>query len=150
MRYFGADILTLLKKIATDDLNNMIDTIKTERGDSGLEKIRKINTGICERQYPECVINLQDSTNVSSELNLTIDDTSEEYPAEILIVMKDNTEKIDLRMEYYIEALQRIFHGYADDSISWIEFTSGIRADAYTEQRETLKIAGIKINVRIY
>ena len=149
MRFFGADVITTLKKIATDELNAMLTTIQTERTDLGLELVRKINVGICERQYPECVIDLQDSTLISEELNLDILNTSESYPAEIKIVMKDNTDKIAFRMEYYIEALQRIYHGYSDANISWIEVVTGIRADAYTEQKETLKVAGVSIKVRI-
>lgn len=151
MRYYGADVLNLLKDIASDNLNDALDLIRTARADSGLLDVIKFSTGVIERQYPECLIKLQDSTNVSTELNLDIDNTSEEYPAEILVLMKDLTDKIDLRVEYYIEALQKIFHGYSDSNVSWIEFVTGIRADVYnSDQRETLKAAGIAVKVRIY
>ena len=149
MRYFGADIITAVKTIATNNLNPMLEIIKVERGDTGLETIRKINVGIVERQYPECVINLQDSILVEEELTLDLLNTPEVFPVEVLIVMKDNTDLIALRVEYYIEALQRIFNGYTDSKISWISVKNSIRADAYTEQKETLKVAGILIDVRI-
>jgi hypothetical protein len=149
MRFFGADIITKIKDIAVADYNNILTTIKSERSDSGLELIRKFNTGICERQYPECVINLKDSSMIIEELDLDIYNTPEEFPIEILVAIRDNTDNIALRQEYYIEGLQRTFHGYHDTDISWITVESSIRAEAYTEQKETLRIIGVSINVRI-
>lgn len=149
MRFFGADVAGELKTIATAELNTMLELIKTERADTGLELINRFNIGICERQFPELTINMQNSKLQVDELNLDITDTPEEYPAELIISFKDNTDKIALRVEYYIEALQRVFHGYKSSDISWIEVTETIRADAYTEKMETFKVAGIMINVRI-
>jgi len=150
MRDFGADVLTTLKKIATDDLNNMIDIIKLERSDTGLENVLRINTGLIERQYPECFIKLGDSEVLSEEIGMDITNTGEIYPGEVMVLFKDNTDLLFLRMEYYIEALKRIFHGYHDDSISYIIVTGGIRADVYTEQKETLKGAGVSLKIRVY
>lgn len=150
MREFGADILTTLKKIATDDLNNMIDTIKTERTDTGFENVLRINTGLIERQYPECFIKLGDSEVLSEELTMDIYNTGEIYNAEVMILFKDNTDYLFLRMEYYIEALKRIYHGYQSGTISYILVTGGIRADVYTEQKETLKSAGVSLKIRVF
>jgi len=149
MRYFGADVLTILKTIATNSLNTTIALIQTERTDTGLELISKINVGKVERQYPECVINLQDSTLISEELNLDITDTPETYPAEVLILLRDNTDNISLRQEYYLEALQRIYHGYTDANVSWITVENCIRTAAYTEQKETLRVIGVSLSIRI-
>jgi hypothetical protein len=149
-RFYGADVSAKIKTILTASLNTTLATIKTARSDSGLEDVRVINIGIVDRNFPECVINLQDSELIVDELNLDIADTPEEFPAEVLILFKDNTVNTALRLEYYIEALQKIFHGYKDADISWIAVTGSIRADAYNEQRETFKIAGVNITVRIY
>jgi len=149
-RFYGSDVITRLQKIGSDNLNNMLQTIMTERSYTGIELVSKFNIGICERQYPECVVNLKDSELDVDELNLDIEQTPEVFPAEIIIIMRDNTADIALRMEYYIEAMQRIFHGYKDVDISWISVKNSIRANGYTEQKETLKIIGIEVEVRIF
>ena len=149
MRFFGADVITSLKTIATADLNTMIDLIKVERSDAGVESIKRIDSGNFQRQYPECMINLGDSLVESEELNLDIADTPEIYPVDVLIAMAINSDKITLRQEYYIEALERIYHGYKDLNISWVSVTDYIRVNAYTEQNEVLRVVGVKLSVRI-
>jgi hypothetical protein len=149
MRFFGADVITSLKTIATSNLNTMIDLIKTERSDTGVESIKRIDSGNFQRQYPECMINLGDSLVESEELNLDISDTPEIYPVDVLIALAINSDKITLRQEYYIEALERIYHGYKDINISWISVMDCIRVNAYTEQNELLRVVGVKLSVRI-
>lgn len=149
MRFFGADVLTTLKTIATSNLNDMLDTIATERSLADIEHVGKYNIGKLEMQLPECFILLGDSEVLIEELNLDIADTPETYPAEVLIAMRDNTDDIHLKQEYYAEALQRIYHGYHDTNISWIAVKDVIRADGYTKDKQTFKIIGVSLTIRI-
>jgi len=148
-RFFGADVLDLLSTLLTAQLPEMITMLQTERSDTGLEPVRKINTGYLERQFPECLISLEDSEIDVDAITMDIQSTPEIFPAEIVIVMKDITAKNYLRQEYYIEALTRILHGYHDSNISWIVVKNGIRANMYTPQNETLRVVGVSIDVRI-
>ena len=149
MRYFGSDIISTLETISAG-VNAMLVTIGTERSYTGIEQIKKINYGRFDRQFPEIVIMLKPSEVLSEELNLDIKDTPEIYPFEILVGMNDNTPDIFKRQEIYIEALQRVFHGYADTNISYIVVDESIRADVYEEgSKETFKIAGIGGKIRI-
>lgn len=148
-RKFGADLLTSIETLLKDNLQNMLDVIKVEREDSGIEDIRKINIGYMERQYPECLISLGNSDVDVETLSMDIMQTQEEYPAEVVIVLKDITAKSYLRQEYYIEALSRVLHGYTEDGIQWIVVTSAIRENMYTEQKEILRVVGVSLLIRI-
>lgn len=148
-RTYGADVIKEVKELAEADLNNNIDAVATERSDTGLEKILKFNVGVFERQYPECVINLGTSKVETDEMGLQLDSTTELYPVEVLITLRDNTANIAYRMEYYIEALMRTFYGYQSNKIAWIIVDECIRANAYTEKNETLKVVGVALLVQI-
>jgi hypothetical protein len=149
-RIFGADILDELEEIAEDNLNTMLQTIRTTRSDTTLQDIREISFGNVKRNFPELVITLFDSETKNEELNIDIADTPEEYPVQLRILFKSTAGNEEKQAEYYIEALQRIYHGYKSDDISWITVEGGIRGEAYDEMRETFKVAGISATVRIY
>jgi len=148
-RFFGADVLTTLKNYLTDNINIMLDTIRLERSDSELEDVNVVNIGYSERQYPECLISMDDSELEVDQLSMDIEDTPEEYPLDVIILLKDITASTYLRQEYYIECLQRLLHGYADSNISWIVVKNAIRTNMYTETKEILRVIGVSISVRI-
>lgn len=150
MRYFGGDILSWIKTYLESNLNNMLDTISSERSlSTSIEHIISFEYGRTRRQYPECIILMKDSKTEIEELNIEIEDTPEDFPIDIMVLLKENSEGIYIDLEYYIEALQRIFHGYKDDYISWVIVTGSIRADAFNEQNEILKVVGVSLNIRV-
>jgi hypothetical protein len=147
-RIYGDEVLTILKGHLTDNLNVKLTEILTNKEDLDCPLVKKVNIGYSERQYPECLITLNDSEVDIDTLDMDIDQTPERYPVDIVIVLKDNTAKTYLRQEYYIKALQQILHGYSDPSVTWIVVTGSIRANMYTEQKETLRVVGVSIIVR--
>lgn len=147
-RIYGYDVLTALKNLLSANLNTQIGLIKAARGDAGVLNINKITTGYSERQYPECLISLQDSTPKNDDLNFDIDNTPEVFPVEVVVIFRDNTQNPYLRQEIYIEALQKTLQGYSSEQITWILLTGSIRAKAYTESKETLIVGGVSIDIK--
>lgn len=147
-RAYGDDILNSVQDLLQDRLNTELTAILTDKEDLDCPTVKKVNIGYSERQYPECLITLNDSLVEPDTLDLDIDQTPEEYPVDVVIVLKDNTPKTYLRQEYYIKALQKTLHGFTDSNITWILVTGSIRANMYTEQKETLRIVGVSIIVR--
>jgi len=147
-RIYGDQVLTILGEVLKERLNVVLTEILTDKEDLDCPLVKKINIGYSERQYPECLITLNDSEVDVDTLDMDIDQTPEQYPVDIVIVLKDNTSKTYLRQEYYIKALQKSLHGYSDPSITWIVVTGSIRANMYTEQKETLRVVGVSIIVK--
>lgn len=148
-RFFGADILTTLQTYLTAEIPVMLETIRLERSDSEIEDVKAVNIGYSERQYPECLISMDDSEVEVDHLSMDIQDTPEIYPLDVIILLKDITKKTYLYQEYYIECLERILHGYTDSDITWIVVNNAIRTNMYTEQKEMLRVVGVSISVRI-
>lgn len=152
MRMFGADVLVKIQTILSSSLGTELTTIASERSIT-IPAVNNILIGNSERQFPECIITLGNS-NVKNDENLTmdIDKTPEEYPIEVVIVYKDltqqpGTHRYDdkIRQECYIEALQKVLHGYSDEDVDYMIVTSCIRDSAYTEQKEWLKVVGVAV-----
>jgi hypothetical protein len=148
-RFFGADVIARVQEVLVAEMPAMIALIQTERSDPEFKAPTKYNIGYLERQFPECLISMDNSEVEMSQISMDIGNTPEQYPAEVVVVSKDITDKAYLRQEYYIEALQRVLHGYNDEDITWIVVTGTIRANMYTEQKETLRVTGVSITARI-
>ena len=93
-RLYGADILTKIQTIATSGFESQLATIRSARSDAGVPAVTKFNIGYLERQYPEGLISMEDSSLDVNELSMDINNTSEEFPVELVIVLKDITGKI--------------------------------------------------------
>jgi hypothetical protein len=149
-RFFGSDIIYTLQTVLTAQLPAMITLLQTERADTGLEQIRKVNVGNLDRQFPECLISLGDSEVDVEHLSMDIQDTPETFDCDVVIITKDiSSSKTYLRTENYVEALMRILHGYSDSNITWVVVVGGIRTNMYTESKEVLRVSGVKLSVRI-
>lgn len=150
MRYFGADILLSIKSYLETNLNTNIGLIDVESAPfESLDQVISFRYGTTKKQYPECLILAKDSEVLSEELTMDIQDTPEVYPLDVMILLKDNTDDVFLKQEYYIKALQVTLHGFSDENISWILVKNCIRADAFTEQNEILKVVGVSLEIRI-
>lgn len=147
-RIYGDEVLSGIESLLNENLNTNLTEILTDREDLSCPLVKKVNIGYSERQYPECLISLEDSSVDLDTLDMDIDQTPEEYPVDVVIVLKDNTAKTYLRQEYYIKALQKTLHGFSSPMFSWIVVTGSIRANMYTEQKETLRIVGVSIIAR--
>jgi hypothetical protein len=147
-RIFGADVLDKVHARLTAELNIMIDTISEERSVSGLAHVKKINFGAFERQFPECLITIDNSEIDMESISSDIMQTSEEWPLEVVVVFKDVSTIPYHKQEYYIEALARVLNGYSDEDITWILVNGSVRVNMYTESKETFRVVGVTATVR--
>lgn len=148
-RTYGVGILQTVQTLLETNLNSKITELGTKYSVTDMEQVLKVSVGFVERQYPECHISLDDSTIPGDQqLSMDIDQTYEDYPMDVVIILKDITNLTYVKQEIYIEALQRVLHGYSDSNITWILVTGGIRADMYTEKKEILRTVGVSLTIR--
>jgi len=153
LRYYSKDALNALLTILTNQFNPMIDTIRTERSDITIpycnyftSKQLEINVAL-----PQIKVSFFKEDLVEDEI---LDDVSEEmnslYRYMIMCALESNTETLQDHCCYYQEAIQRIFQGYRDQSISWIRQKGGeMGAICNSEGQEIYKAFAIELEVRV-
>lgn len=149
-RYFGKDVRTALKTKLDTEFNTKIDLIRTERSDITIPYVQNITIDKLKNQYPEITIDITES-EVYNEEELTndINLVPEIYTIEIIAIIKTQLDSIDNYADYYIEAMQRILHGYNTSNITWCLIIKTIRDDISDKQNQTYKACGIQAQVRI-
>lgn len=149
-RYYGYDVRNLIKTKLESDFNTMITTIRTERSDSTIPLVVNITIDKMKHQYPEIYIDITESELINDfELTSSIDLTPEIFMVEITAILKSQLDTIDVHADYYIEAMQRILHGYNDSNITWILTNKTIRTDVTDEKKQTYKVCGVVCEIRI-
>lgn len=156
-RIYGPELLKKVKIILeegrlNDDgsittYSNLLDEESAETG-LNLEHLLAVSVDYMQGQYPEACIRFKNSKVETEELSLDIENTTEDYPIDICIMLIDN-EDIYTKQEYYIKCLQKLFHGYQDEDIVYIVCTGCIRGTAYNEQEQIFKVMGVELEARI-
>lgn len=131
-----------------DSFNTTIGTINTERSES-TPTAKKITHKWGYNQFQWVFVDVGDSEVPNDLMDDEFSQAAEFFEVVITGYLKSSNEEIYNYAENWIEAFIRILHGYYDADITHILVTGTIRDTLYQPQKETMKMGGVTLVVRI-